>query len=159
MERGELTQGNLYVEITPDMLDVIKYTNIVSDPGAGAIASFIGITRDTFDGKQVERLEYEAYVPMALKKLLELCEQACTKWDLKNVAMAHRTGVVAVGEASVVLVASSAHRKEALEAVHWAIDELKATVPIWKKEFFEGGQVWKENAESRARLLSSLGKK
>ncbi|KAG7672204.1 hypothetical protein Ndes2526B_g06811 [Nannochloris sp. 'desiccata'] len=153
MDRGELTIGDLYIEITPNTLDVMKYTNLVSDPGAGAIASFIGVTRDTFDGKQVERLEYEAYVPMALKKLLELCEEAYTKWDLKKVAMAHRTGVVAVGEASVVIVISSAHRIEALEAVHWAIDELKATVPIWKKEFFEGGEVWKENAESRARLL------
>jgi molybdopterin synthase catalytic subunit len=157
MERGELAKGDLHVEITPDTLDVMKYTDLVSDPGAGAIASFIGTTRNTFDGKQVERLEYEAYVPMALKKLLELCEEACTKWDLKKVAMAHRTGVVAVGEASVVLVASSAHRKEALEAVHWAIDELKATVPIWKKEFFQGGEVWKENAESRARLLAGGG--
>jgi molybdopterin synthase catalytic subunit len=157
MERGELSKDNLYAEITPDTLDIMKYTNLVSDPGAGAIASFIGVTRDTFDAKQVERLEYEAYVPMALKKLLELCEQACSKWELKKIAMAHRTGVVAVGEASVVLVASSPHRKEALEAVHWAINELKATVPIWKKEFFEGGEVWKENAESRARLLVEKG--
>jgi len=153
MDRGELTKGDLYIEITPDTLDIIKYTKLVSDPGAGAVASFIGVTRDNFDGKQVERLEYEAYVPMALEKLLQVCEEACIKWDLKKVAMAHRTGVVAVGEASVIIVASSAHRKEALEAVHWAIDELKATVPIWKKEVFEGGEVWKENAESRARLL------
>jgi molybdopterin synthase catalytic subunit len=153
MDRGELAKGNLYVEITPDSLDVTKYTKLVSDPGAGAIASFIGVTRDTFVGKQVERLEYEAYVPMALKKLIQLCEEGYRKWDLKKVAIAHRTGVVGVGESSVVIVASSAHRKEALEAVHWAIDELKATVPIWKKEFFTGGEVWKENAESRARLL------
>jgi molybdopterin synthase catalytic subunit len=152
-DRGELAEGPATVEVTPDALDLARYTSLVADPGAGAIATFVGVTRDTFGGKAVERLEYEAYVPMALKMLLELCRHALRKWELKKIAVAHRTGVVAVGEASVVIAASSPHRREALEAVAWAIDELKATVPIWKKEFFQGGEVWKENAESRARLL------
>lgn len=149
----QLTQGPATVEITPDPLDLAKYTGLVADPGAGAIASFVGVTRDTFGGRAVEHLEYEAYVPMALKKLLELAAAAAARWELKGIAVAHRTGAVGVGEASVVIAASSAHRREALEAVAWAIDELKASVPVWKKEFFEGGEVWKENAESRARLL------
>ena len=71
------------------------------------------------------------------------------RWSLTKLAVAHRTGTVRVGESSVVIAASSAHRADALEATRWMIDELKATVPIWKKEFFEGGEVWKENAEQR----------
>ena len=79
----------------------------------------------------------------------ELVVMARERWDVVKVAIAHRTGTVAVGESSVIIAVSSAHRADALEATHWAIDELKATVPIWKKEFFEGGEVWKENAEQR----------
>ena len=97
------------------------------------MVTFIGITRDTFEGKQVVRLEYECYVPMAEKKLLELCRLMRGRWDVTRIAIAHRTGVVPVGESSVMIAVSSVHRAEALEATHWAIDELKATVPIWKK--------------------------
>ena len=105
----------------------------------------------------------------------EVCKAAHARWDLKKIAVAHRTGLVRVGEPSVMIAVSSAHRKEALEvrgrisckhvwllipgahpyrpgtsqACHWAIDEIKASVPIWKKEYFEDGEVWKENAESR----------
>ncbi|GAB4817547.1 hypothetical protein N2152v2_004593 [Parachlorella kessleri] len=149
-----LTEGNCFCEVLEEPLDILQYTKLVSDPGAGAIASFTGVTRDTFQGKAVEKLEYEAYVPMALKKLLEICRTACDRWNLKKVAVAHRTGTVHIGEASVIIVASSPHRRDALEACHWAIDELKATVPIWKKEFFEGGEVWKENEESRRSLAA-----
>lgn len=115
MDRSEIAETASYAEITPDALDLAKYTTWVSDPGAGAIATFIGVTRDTFNGKAVERLEYEAYVPMAVKELLKICHLAASKWELKKVAVAHRTGVVAVGEASVIIAASSAHRREALE--------------------------------------------
>ena len=92
---------------------------------------------------------YECFTPMALAKMRELCAAVRGTWDVAKIAMAHRTGTVGVGESSVIIAVSSAHRREALEACHWAIDELKATVPIWKKEFFEGGEVWKENAEQR----------
>ncbi|KAF8071118.1 Mocs2-1 [Scenedesmus sp. PABB004] len=143
------------VEVTEAPLDAAKYVARVTHPSAGAISSFVGTTRDTFQGRAVLRLEYEAYVPMALAKLRELCEQVRQRWEVIAVAMAHRTGVVEVCEASVVIAASSPHRKAALEAVHWAIDELKATVPIWKKEFFADGSVWKENEESRQRLLAT----
>ncbi|EFN54497.1 hypothetical protein CHLNCDRAFT_17589, partial [Chlorella variabilis] len=130
-------------------LDQARYVSLVSEPAAGAIATFLGVTRDNFQGKATQRLEYEAYVPMAARKLLELCQQACGKWQLCRMAVAHRTGTVLVGEASVIIAVSSAHRREALEACHWAIDELKATIPIWKKEVFEDGEVWKENEEWR----------
>ena len=79
----------------------------------------------------------------------EICRKAFDKWQLTKIAMAHRLGTVGVEGASVIICVSSAHRLASLEACHWAIDELKASVPIWKKEFFEDGSVWKENAESR----------
>ncbi|KAL4421459.1 hypothetical protein ABPG75_010750 [Micractinium tetrahymenae] len=149
-DRAVLREGRCYAEVTPDPLHLQRLVELVVDDGAGAFATFTGTTRNTFQGKKTERLEYEAYVPMAAKKLLELCQQACARWQLCGAAIAHRTGVVHVGEASVVIACSSPHRRDALEACHWAIDELKATVPIWKKEFFEGGEVWKENEEWRA---------
>lgn len=142
-----------HVEIVAHPLihdDVVKR---VADDGAGAIVTFIGTTRDTFEHegelRNVEKLEYECFTPMALAKMRELCAAIRGTWDVAKIAMAHRTGTVGVGESSVIIAVSSAHRREALEACHWAIDELKATVPIWKKEFFEGGEVWKENAEQR----------
>ncbi len=90
----------------------------------------------------------------ALKELQALIARMRSRWDVRKVAVAHRTGVVPVGQASVVIAVSSAHRQAALEATHWGIDELKATVPIWKKEFYagdngdDGGAVWKANAEA-----------
>ena len=77
-----------------------------------------------------------------------------SRWDVRGVAIEHRVGPVGVGDPSVVVAASSPHRADALAAVAWAIDELKASVPIWKKEVFEGGEVWRENAEARARLAA-----
>ena len=119
---------------------------------AGGIATFIGTTRDNFDGKRVLRLEYEAYRPMAQSEMMAVCTRMRERWPtLRHVAMAHRVGVVPIGEASVEIAVSSAHRREALEAVQFAIDDLKAHVPIWKKEIYEGeAAAWKENAESRA---------
>jgi molybdopterin synthase catalytic subunit len=135
--------------LTPDPLDVPSFSAAVADPGAGATATFVGTTRDTFRGQRTLRLEYEAYEPMAVRALRAIAEAAVGKWELRALAIGHRTGAVAVGEASVAIAASSPHRADALAAVAWAIDELKATVPIWKKEFFEGGEVWQENAEQR----------
>ncbi|MEW5305126.1 MAG: hypothetical protein WDW36_007687 [Sanguina aurantia] len=86
---------------------------------------------------------------MAIKKLQLLCQELACKWSVTKVAVAHRTGLVAIGEASVIIAVSSPHRREAIEAVHWAIDELKATIPIWKQEHYEGGAVWKENQDVR----------
>eukprot|EP00898_Chlorokybus_atmophyticus_P006409 jgi/Chlat1/676/Chrsp104S01278 len=129
----------------------------VQDPTAGAVATFTG--RDTFEGKRVLRLEYEAYAPMAARKMIEICQQMRSKWSgLVKIAMSHRTGPVAIGESSVLIAVSSAHRADALEAARFAIDELKATVPVWKKEFYEDGSVWKENAEDRRRPQAAVHK-
>jgi len=97
--------------------------------------------------KKVLRLEYEAYEAMAEKELRLLCDKIRSKWNVKRIAIIHRIGVVQVGEASVAIAVSSEHRREALEAVHFAINELKARVPIWKKEWYIDGSQWKQNAE------------
>eukprot|EP00897_Mesotaenium_endlicherianum_P008783 jgi/Mesen1/7933/ME000422S07090 len=144
------------VEVTAEPLDLNKYVNWVHDNAAGGISTFTGTTRDSFDGKKVVRLEYEAYVPMALSKLQETCQVARSKWPLTKVAMAHRIGLVGVGEASVIIAVSSVHRKECIEACHFLIDELKANVPIWKKEVYEGGEVWKQNVEFNADIIKEV---
>jgi molybdopterin synthase catalytic subunit len=141
--------ARITVRLTDQILDVPAFSAAVAHPGAGAVATFVGTTRDSFQGRPTLRLEYEAYEPMALAAMRALASSAAGRWDLKAVAIGHRTGTVGVGEASVVIATSSPHRADALAAVAWAIDELKATVPIWKKEFFAGGEVWQENAEQR----------
>jgi molybdopterin synthase catalytic subunit len=193
-----------FVEVTPDNLDVARFTGMVTAGNCGAVAAFVGTTRDHFDGRRVVRLEYEAYGPMALRKMQvsvcsctlashridlllwrlprrqrrrrrrdhrqapphthtpplpsphqkpktkkDVCERAREKFGLEKIAVSHRTGVVPVAEASVVLAASSAHRKAALDGVAWALDELKQTVPVWKREVFEDGSQWKANDGSR----------
>ena len=94
------------------------------------------------------RLEYEAYPGMAEAEMSKIGEEVCQKWPGSRVAMAHRIGVVPIGEASVVIVTSAPHRDEAYAASRFAIDALKMAVPIWKKEVYQDGSVWKNNAES-----------
>ena len=111
-------------------------------PGAGATVTFVGTTRDNTAGRRVLFLEYEAYRPMADEQLARVADEMRDRWDLTGVAIHHRLGKLAIGEASLVVAVSSAHRKEAFEACHYSIDRIKQIVPIWKKEFFEGGEVW-----------------
>ena len=139
-------------------IDLAKYINYVSAPQAGAIATFSGTTRDTFQGKPVLELRYEAYTPMAIRSIKSICSSARSSWNLHSIAVAHRLGPVPVGETSVFIATSSVHRDDALEACKYVIDELKASVPIWKKEVYANGEVWKENPEFLERRLE-LGKK
>lgn len=139
-------------------VDVAKYMNFVSAPQAGAIATFAGTTRDTFEGKTVLELRYEAYVPMAIRCINMICSSARASWNLHSIAVAHRIGTVPVGETSVFIAVSSVHRADALEACRFFIDEIKAKVPIWKKEVYSNGEVWKENSEFLERR-SELGNK
>ncbi len=112
-------------------------------PEAGGVAVFLGVVRDNDAGRRVVALEYEAHVPMAEAKMKEIGETVHQRWPgVKRVAMLHRTGRLGIGEASVAIAVSAAHRREAIEACHFAIDRLKETVPIWKKEHFRGGAVW-----------------
>lgn len=168
-----------YVSLTYDVLDVGAISQLVSVPEAGAVSVFVGTTRNNFQGKSVFKLEYEGYTPMAMecmrvrhssffsnaflvlpamtsRGLQAICSQACEKWGICKAAAVHRMGTVNVQEASIVIATSSAHRAAAMEACQWVIDEVKAAVPVWKKEFFEDGSVWKENSESRMRAQASL---
>ncbi|KAJ9699013.1 hypothetical protein PVL29_007870 [Vitis rotundifolia] len=139
-----------------NVIDIAKYINYVSAPQAGAVATFSGTTRDTFDGKPVVELRYEAYVPMAIRCINDICSSARASWSLISIAVAHRLGPVSVGETSIFIAISSVHRADALDACKFVIDEIKASVPIWKKEVYANGEVWKENSEFLERR-SELG--
>lgn len=114
----------------------------VGDPDAGAIATFLGTTRRTNRGRNVLKLEYEAYRDMAEAELRRIGDEAAKRWQICRVAIVHRVGEVPLGEASVAIAVSAPHRAEAIHACHFAIDRLKHVAPIWKKEYFEGGEVW-----------------
>lgn len=155
MAEEERTQVEILEE--SNIIDMAKYITYVSAPQAGAIATFAGTTRDTFGGKTVVELRYEAYVPMAIRCIKSICDSARSSWNLHSIAVSHRLGTVPVGETSVFIAVSAVHRVDALDACKFIIDELKATVPIWKKEVYANGEVWKENLEFTERRLT-LGK-
>jgi molybdopterin synthase catalytic subunit len=121
-----------------------------SDPSCGAVATFVGITRNNFNGKIVKKLSYEAYLPMAEKELRKLCHDTVQRFaSVKRIAAVHIVGDCPVGQPSVVLASSSPHRKDAIRSIEYLIDELKARIPVWKLEVYEGDEdsVWKENLE------------
>lgn len=130
------------ITIGREAIDVAALEREVADPAAGAIVTFAGTTRRDNAGRDVIRLEYEAYEPMALSEMRKLAREACERWKIVRIAIAHRVGVVEIGQTSVAIAVSAAHRAEAFEACRFAIDRLKEIVPIWKKEYFEGGEVW-----------------
>lgn len=129
-------------EIVHGPIDVAAVSAAVAHPEAGAVVTFLGTTRNHNDGRRVIRLEYEAYVEMALGEMRKIGETARQRWPIEDIAIAHRIGIVPIGEASVAIAVSAGHRVAAFEACHFAIDELKRVVPIWKKEHFEGGEIW-----------------
>jgi molybdopterin synthase catalytic subunit len=122
-----------------DLQELVRY---VTDPSAGAIATFIGTTRNNNEGRKVIALDYDAYPEMAEKELKRIGEDAKKKWRIERMAIIHRIGPVEITEASVMIAVSAAHRDDAFQACRFAIEEIKKTVPIWKKEVFEGGEVW-----------------
>lgn len=130
------------VAIVRDRIEVAALEREVGDPAAGAIVSFAGTTRRDNAGRKVTRLEYEAYEPMALSEMRKLAREAGQRWPIVRIAITHRIGAVEIGETSVAIAVSAAHRGAAFEACRFAIDRLKETVPIWKKEYFEGGELW-----------------
>ena len=116
--------------------------------GAGAILTFSGVARDNFQGKDVVALEYEAYETMAVPIMKQIGDEVQKRWPTARIAMAHTTGRLEIGEASVVISVATAHRGEAYDVSRYAIDELKARVPVWKREIYKDGAVWKSNPES-----------
>jgi MoaE-MoaD fusion protein len=132
--------GRCRVMETPLSLDQV--VQAVSGEGMGGVVTFTGNVRDNTRGRPVLRLEYEAYAPMAERKMDEIAAEAARLFPGSRVAISHRVGVLPPGEAAVVIAAAAPHRDEAFKACRHAIERLKSEVPIWKKEFFEDGQVW-----------------
>ena len=130
------------IELTHDPLNPEKITAQVRRDSNGAVVTFLGNTRNNFEGKQVLRLEYEAYEEMALKKLGEVREELQAQFGLEDLAIAHRIGTVPIGETSLVVAVASPHRTDAFKACQAAVDRIKEIVPIWKKEVFQDGSRW-----------------
>lgn len=130
------------IQLTEKVLNTQACIDFALSGGAGAIDVFIGTVRNKTEGRKVIRLEYEAYEPMAISEMRKIADQACRQWQVQKIAVYHRVGTLHIGDAAVVVAVSTPHRVEAFEACKWVIDTLKQTVPIWKKEIFEDGEVW-----------------
>lgn len=127
-------------------LDAGAVAAAVSGPDCGAVATFVGLVRNQNGGRRVERLDYEAYEPLAIKAFEQIAREARERWPSAELAIHHRVGRLAVGDASVVIAAASPHRAEAFAASRYGIERVKQIAPIWKHEHFEGGEVWIEGA-------------
>jgi len=130
------------IKITAKPIDVQKVIETASSLGAGAVNVFIGTVRDNAHNKNVRWLEYEAYEAMAVAEIRVIIDEAAHRWRLLGWAVSHRIGTLKPGEVAVVVAVSTGHRKESFEACEFIIDAIKAKVPIWKKEVFEGGEEW-----------------
>jgi molybdopterin converting factor subunit 1 len=140
------TSGKDFFELTTDPIDVGAVARRVVLPECGATVTLDGYAREWTRGRRTLHLVYEAYAPMALSEMRYLGTKVHEKFDIAHIGIVHRTGRVDIGETSVVIAVSAPHRRAAFAACEWAIRELKRTVPIWKKEFFEDGEVWVEGA-------------
>jgi len=132
--------------LTVDPLNPSAIAASVSSPECGAVAMFVGLVRDHNAGRRVLWLEYEAYPPLARRAFERIGSEAGARWPSVRLAIHHRTGRIAVGEASVVIAAASPHRADAFAACRYAIERVKQIAPVWKHEHFEGGDVWIEGA-------------
>ena len=133
---------NSQIQLSVSTLNVQDCVAWVMSPESGGIDVFIGTVRNATKGKAVVRLEFEAYEKMAISEMGKIANQAFEKWPVQKVSIHHRTGVLQVGEVPVIIAVAAAHRDAAFEACRYIIDTLKKTVPIWKKEIFEDGEVW-----------------
>ena len=125
--------------IIPEPIDIKSVVEAVKTNASGAIDVFIGTTRDHSRGREVAALEYEAYIPMALRSIDAIEIETRKRWNLQGINIVHRVGKVPIGEPSVVIAVASAHRDEAFKACRFLIDRLKEDVPIWKREYFTDG--------------------
>ena len=134
-------------ELTHEVIDTSAVARSLQKDEDGAIVIFEGVVRDNARDKSVRFLEYEAYEPMALKKLEEVGAMAKSKFDIRDIAIVHRLGHMDVGVCSTLIVVASAHRVAAFDACRFAIDTIKQIVPIWKKEFYADGEIWIEGTK------------
>jgi molybdopterin synthase catalytic subunit len=136
------------VAVTADPLDLQALIEEISRSSTadGAITTFVGLVREQNQGRRVSFLEYEAYEPLALRALQLIIDEARDAWSDTRIGVHHRTGRLELGEASIIIVATSPHRAHAFAACRYTIERVKQIVPIWKHEHFEGGDVWLEGA-------------
>lgn len=148
------TEGDTWVGLSDDRLPVDAAAAWVVRPDAGAVVVFSGTARDHSPGRPgVHQLEYEAYESQVVPRLAAIADAARARWPgLARLALLHRTGPVAIGESSVVVAASAEHRAEAFEAARFGIDTLKETVPIWKREAWDGGESWALESKTIAEI-------
>jgi molybdopterin synthase catalytic subunit len=138
-------------EITREPIDKAGLERRLLTGAAGAVVTFDGTVREQTGGRRVVGLQYEAYVPMAVKEMRRVGDEVRARWpEVARLGIVHRFGELRVTESSVVIVVASPHRRVAFEACHYAIDRLKRTVPIWKKEIFEDGEEWVEGQPPEA---------
>lgn len=130
------------IKITNEILDAAACIAKATDAACGGIAVFIGTVRNQTKEKKVTRLEYECYESMAFKEMKKIADEVIRLWNVNNIIIHHRTGILHIGDMAVIIAVSSAHRDAAFDACRYTIDTLKKTVPIWKKEIFEGGEEW-----------------
>ena len=134
-----------FFELTTDPIELGAVARRVVTPECGATVTLDGYVREWTRGRKTLHLVYETYAPMALSEMQRLGREAHTRFEIAHIGIVHRTGRLEIGETSVVISVSAPHRRAAFEACEWAIRELKRTVPIWKKEFYEDGEVWVES--------------
>jgi molybdopterin synthase catalytic subunit len=130
------------IKITSEKLDLQECYRFVEDDACGGISAFIGTVRNDTQGKEVTQLDFSTYKPMAIREMQKIADRALGKFNIKKIAIHHSEGMLQIGAIPVIITASAKHRKAAFEACEFAIDTLKETVPIWKKEYFSDGEVW-----------------
>lgn len=133
---------NISTKITAEVLSLDNCYQFVQDPSCGGIALFIGTVRNLTKGKKVIQLDFSTYKAMAIKEIDKIAMKALEKFDIKKIAIHHAEGPLKIGEIPVIIAVSSTHRNAAFDACQFSIDTLKETVPIWKKEHFENGEIW-----------------
>jgi molybdopterin synthase catalytic subunit len=135
-------QATIDIQLLDTPLSLESCETFTLDPGAGGMTFFVGRVRNQTEGKIVIRLDFEAYGPMAVSEMRKIAVRAGERWPVRRICIHHRVGTLKIGEAAVIIGVAAAHRGAAFAACQFAIDTLKETVPIWKKEIFEDGEVW-----------------
>ena len=130
------------IKITTETLSLKECYDFVSDPASGGISVFVGTVRNHSLGKDVLRLDFSCYKPMAIKEMQKIANTALKNFDIEKIAIHHAEGLLQIGDVPVIISVGAKHRKAAFKACEFAIDQLKETVPIWKKEYFSDGEVW-----------------
>jgi molybdopterin synthase catalytic subunit len=138
--------GEPWIAVIEERVDVDRVRRSVSHPACGAVLVFEGVGREDFDGHRVVELSYEAWKEAAEVELRAIAGEIAIRWPGARAAIVHRTGIVAIGEASVAIAVAAPHRAACYEASRYAIDELKVRAPIWKKEIYADGSAWKANS-------------